>query len=309
MNLFLEVILNSSPIYLAFILGFIAKKKLWFGESPEKVVSGIALKISAPFLIFNVLYGLKINSENILILAISLSIFLIILLFGFLIKKILKLGNFLGNTLIIMQLGFGVGSFAYPFIQSNFTNEIFQNVVLIDLTFFLSFLTIGNFVATSIGSSKLIFKDIIIKIVKDPIIISIIGTLIINQLDIIIPDKFITSTVFFSHSFIFLASLLVGMSISSFTFKGFGKSFLFFITRLLFALLISFFITQVFNISDIQTIALLLVISCPLTAMGVIYCNENKFDSNFGAQALITSSVVSAITYPIIIVLIKMFFL
>ncbi len=89
----LEILINTSPIYITIILGAIFKKYKIVPENASKTIGIIAFKIIVPFLVFNVLYGLKFTSENIGLLAMPVLVFVIVGVASLFLAKLLKMNR------------------------------------------------------------------------------------------------------------------------------------------------------------------------------------------------------------------------
>ena len=139
----LDTFISTAPIYLSVLLGYIFKRKRILPENASKTVATIAFNVVVPFLIFNVLYGLKFTSENIHLVYFTFAIILLMLVTSYIYTKAVKVERPLAGSILGTSIGFGIGGFAYPFILANFDNNIFQNVVLVDIVQFIVMVNLG----------------------------------------------------------------------------------------------------------------------------------------------------------------------
>jgi predicted permease len=304
----MEILLNTFPIYLAIMLGAVFRRKGYGGDGAKETIAKLTFNIVGPFLAFKVMYGLRLDISNLLVMIGLASLLLLIYVSLQLLGKIFKWNVQTLGAATVSSLSFAVGSFAYPFIQANFDNSVFAEVVIIDIFLFLFFLTGGYFIAIKFGSqNENIFsiKDTLRKIFTSPLVVAIFVTLLINMLQIELPEEIINISTFFASSFGFLAAFLLGMSLSKPSKENIRDVGLVFLVRNFIALFIAFTITSILDLSEIQNMAVFLAVLTPFATMPVVYTNEQKLDSNLSAQLSIFSSTAYLILYPLLISLLK----
>lgn len=301
----LEILINTSPVYITIILGAILRKYKLIPKNAAETIGAVTFKIVVPFLVFNVLYGLKFDGDNIGLLFIAVLIFIVIGCGSWVLSKFLKASRETTGVIIISATSFAVGSFAYPFIQLNFVNEIFQNVVLMDIVLFFATLTIGYSVAVYYGDNNSSWKSIINKIIYNPIIISIFLTLILNYTNIIIPENIFDVSVFFAKSFGFLAALLIGLTIKLPDAKSFLLISKIFIFKNIFTVLVIFITMRFINFSNIEVNAIFLTAIVPFSTMAIIFAEEQNLNVKLAAQLSLLSLIAMLFIYPVLIVFLK----
>ncbi len=174
-----------------------------------------------------------------------------------------------------------------------------------DIVLFFATLTIGYAVAVYYGSSNASWKSIIYKIVYNPIIITIFLTLIINYVNINIPENIFEVSTFFAKSFGFLAALLIGLTIELPDLKSIALISKVFIFKNLLALVIIFGVMKFINFSEIETNAIFLTIIVPFSTMSIIFAEEQGLNIKLAAQLSLLSLLAMLIVYPVLILILK----
>lgn len=299
----LETLVNSLPVFIAIALGVFFKQKKLIGKEGLNVIATIAFKISIPFLILKVLYGQTFTIENLSLFIHPLYISALVALIGYLISRAFKVSKKQQGIIMSSMMGFSIGSFAYPFILLNFTENVFENVVLIDIVLFFLLLTVGYVIAMLHSSNKSgNIKTVLKKIFLNPIIIAMIFTLGINYAGVTLHEAVLNTADFMAKPFSFLASFMLGLTLSLPSKKTLTIISVSFISRLVIVsgiLYILFY--NVFSQNTIQFNAMTLSLLTPFTTVPILFAHEFDLDKELAAQLSLFSKLASIIVYPLVI--------
>jgi predicted permease len=203
-------------------------------------------------------------------------------------------------------MSFAVGSFAYPFIIGNFSQELFGTVVLIDFTHFIFYMIFGYIIAVKFGE-KGSQRDgnLFSVIVKSPIILTILGVFIVNYSGIRLPEEVFEISGFFSKSFGFLATFLIGISLKLPSKEQISSLVQLIGIRIVILLALIGILTYSIGFTDLERNALLLVFITPFASLPIVFAQEQKTDTEIIAQLAVLSTSLMLIIYPILIGILK----
>lgn len=302
----IDIIVKTLPIFVAIFLGFYFRNKKILPENSKEVVAKIAFNICVPALIVNVLYGLKFEGSNAILLVIPIAVMIFIAVVGVIFTKIFGFERIKKGTIVLVLLGFGIGSFAYPFIQLNFENEVFQNVVLMDVVLFFTMLTLGYALAIFFGKERKFSRKIIInKFFKNPIIISMVLVMFINYAGIELSEEVLEGTNFFGRAFGFLAAFLIGLTLYLPESKRLPLLIKVILLRLAIIAFAVFCLLMVVDVVEIREKAILLTFFTPFSTMPVVYAIDQKLDEKLASQLVVGSTLVALVGYPLLIAFLK----
>jgi malate permease and related proteins len=301
-----ESIMSTLPIYLSVLLGYILKKKKVLPENAAKTVAVVAFNIAVPFLIFNVLYGLKFTAENLHMVYFVLILIAAVLTIFYLYGKITKTNKKTIGSILGASMGFGIGSFAYPFILASFPNDVFQNVVLLDIVHFILMVTVGYLVVALHGDKSAVNLTLVKqKLLLNPIVIAIVVTLGINYLNVSVSQGILDASSFFSRSFAFLATFLLGLTLELPNFKKAQRLTSVFLIRFVGVLVVIVLLVKLLPFSSVETKAVYLAFLTPFAVLPVIFAEEQGTDTAIISQLALFSSLIYLFLYPLVIVLVQ----
>jgi len=300
----IEVLINSLPIFVAIGLGKLFVYKKWLPYEASKVVSSIAFKIVGPLFIFNVLHNISIEPEHFYFVIIPVVVFFVVLLVSYLAGRyIFKLSHGQIGAVVLCLISSGAGS-VYPFVHSNFPEETFKNFVIVGTFSFLIFLVGGSLVAFKLGrETKISVRQMILRFIKDPFLVSIVLTLAIALSGIKVPSFLVEISEFFTPSFFFLISLFIGMVL-----KVPDKSLLMrvlaiYIFRVVVIVCLITLFSVVFSLNKSEIQPFYLVFLAQYAVLAVAYAKEQELDYEFASQLVLFSMVAQLVIYPFVIYL------
>lgn len=305
----LDVLLNSLPIFLAIILGYVFARRKIFPKNASDTLATILFKIVGPFLVFSYLYGLEINQGELYLIIVPILMTFTMLAFAIVISKLMCLnGKQLGAAVLCMML-FGAGSI-YPFVKQNFSSYVFAEFVTVDIIQFLFFLIVGPIVAAILGAKygngkKVQIRSILGSIITDPLLIAMILTFAFTLFEVRIPDFVFETSDFFAESFFMLIAVFVGTVLKFPKRKMLLKVGAMYVLRVCLVILIILGLTFLLSLSEYETQPLYLAFFAQFSVLSVVYSKQQGLDDEFASQMVLFSMIVQLVLYPVAIWVMK----
>ncbi|MFC1600509.1 AEC family transporter [Patescibacteria group bacterium] len=300
-----EVIINSLPVFVAILLGKLFSYKKIILKEAANTIGTITFKLIGPFFIFNVIYNISLNTQKSFLFYSSIIMIAVVLISTYLSGKyIFKLKKARLGALILCLTSFGAGA-VYPFVGLNFSESTFKDFVIVDMLSFFVYLLLASFIASYFGKNTKKAGSIFKSNLKDPFILTMLITVLINLLNVPVPKVFIQTSEFFSQSFFLMASLFVGLTLKLPNSKQILKLSQFYIFRLVIVIITVMLISITLPLSKEQTYPLYLTFFAQYTVLAVIFSKEQDLDHEFASQLVLFSMVAQLFLYPIAIILLK----
>ncbi len=300
---FQTAILNSLPVFTVILLTLYLRKRKVLNVEAKKSLGPIIFKIMIPFLIFRVFYGVKVTSED-LKLALIIVICSVLMAGAFGIYCYIKKWRLdVAGALNITVMCFAVGTFAFPFVQLNFDNNVFSKVVLLDIVLFVTIIVLGPIIANiyDSGENKLDFRKILKNLITDPILLTVIFTVALTILNVQVSQYFINVADFISKGFSFFVLVYSTLSLTYPDKERISQVLQTFIFRnVLLILIVAILFSAVLEDPNTKK-ALLLTVFTPFSAYGMIYTDKYRIDADSIAQISMFSQIVGLIIYPIVV--------
>jgi len=295
-----QVLINSSPIFVAIFLGYLSKAKGWIPPESKKVVSFLSFKLIVPFLVFKTFTGVKFGSDNIGVLYGTLVLITGLIVGSYLLGKYLKNGRQKMGVIMSALPTLALGPFVYPLVMANFDNIVFQQVVLIDITQFLSILIVSYAFALHYGNGgKISYKNLLKKLITNPVIVSIAIIMVLNYMGISMSKEAMTFFDFFSRSFGFLAAFFVGLLLDFSHIKNSQNIILIVVARSLMAEIVVYLLLLCKIIPNNFAIPFYLCALAPIATLPSIYATEAGLDESYVSILTVTSYFLALILFPV----------
>ncbi|QTL99765.1 AEC family transporter [Iocasia frigidifontis] len=174
-----QIFVISSSIIL---LGYILKRIRLLTKDDGQILVKLVMNVTLPALIITVFSSLELSLKLILLPLINIIFALLALLLGrYLFKKDLRANK---GSLIISLLGFNIGLFAYPFVETIWGKLGLKYIAIFDMgnAFIIFGLTyiVSSFYAPN--SKKLLLKEILIILMKFVPLMSYVLAISLNLL-------------------------------------------------------------------------------------------------------------------------------
>lgn len=299
---YLIVLVNSFPILATIGITILLKSKEILTEETKKSLAPIIFKFIIPFLIFSVLYQLKIDRDDFIAAGFAGLIGLILVFAAAFYAKFRNWSQRISAAVVVQMLGFSVGSFAYPFIQLNFSNEVFGKVVIFDIVLFMMMVILGPLIGSyySNKDEEKALRKSLIQLIKDPVLLTVVFTLLINLLNLEVPQIFVNLATFVSSSFFFLVIVYLSISLRLPDKKKLFELMEIFSFKYGLLTLASIAYFVIFPDSKTLKQALILTIFTPFSAFALSFSQKYSLDEEIIAQLSVFSLLIFIFVYPAI---------
>lgn len=297
-------IINSiTPIFLLIFLGWICTRIKLFNKEQSATFNNYAYYIALPVLIFQTLskvdFALLVKSN--FVLANILAIFLAVLIIYF----VGRLFRFQRRSLGMFTVAAFLGNVAFIGIPFHFLLLGQEGVIYASLnaalvTFLAS--TLGIYLIGDSNSRAHSWKDrldSIMKIIFKPMVLSVLIAVLFSFLKINLPQPLERVLEIIAASTTSVALFAVGIFIYGNSLKErLGLTVLLTLGSLVIMPLIAWLATWVLPLSKMETTVTVLQAAMPLATMNFILAHQFKIEEKLIANAILLSTVLSAVTLP-----------
>lgn len=288
------------PVSLIILIGFIAGRTL---PLDNQTVSKITLYVLSPALVFDSLYRttLSLKSTQDLLIAFALTSCLTYLLV-WIISKIAKLTPPLQKGLIATTIFSNNGNIGLPVANFAFGAAGLERAVLYMIGSSILMFCFGPAILKGKGinySTHLILKL--------PLFWSIVAAVCLRLLAFKFPFQIDRAIHELGQAAIPVALILLGMQLSHTKFELRIKEIFAAILRLLIAPLIAYFIGLNLHLESLNLQILVLQSAMPTAVNSLVLVTEFGGDANFVARSIVTSTVMSFVTLPLVLWLLSIY--
>lgn len=294
------------PVFIIIIIGFLLQKRM---NMNLQTLARINIYILVPAFIFVKLYNTTFSAtmfSNVVFFLIIYIFFLSILAIS--ISKLFRFGKRKKATFINSIIFYNSGNYGVPVNDLVFKGDaLAMSIQVIVLTFqnMLVF-SYGIFSLDSINSGKL---KALIGYFKIPVLYAMVFGIIFNVFEVPIPEFLWTSANYLSDAMIALALMTLGAQVAQLKFKSGLSSLYFSVTiRLFIGPLIALGIIFLLPVNNITGQALFIASSMPTSVNSAVIAQEYNNYPDLAAQAVLFSTIFSAITVSCVIFVSKMIF-
>lgn len=302
----LIAIINSLPIFATITVSLFLKNRGLFTDETKQALRVLIFKFVLPCFAFKTIYQLSLNPAVMEFLPLLFIIVALLLLSILAYTKFTKLGRGTTGSLLIASLAYAAGPFAYPFVQLNFDQEMFNLVVFFDVVLFLSIMFVGPVIAT-IYSQRGSFSpgQVIRAILKDVTLLAIALAVAFNTTGVIVPAPVLESIKFMGNPFSFLTLIYLSLNLKLPSSQEFRRVVWVVLGRNVLILLAVLALTAIFTLDKFVASALLLTMLVPFSSFPLVYTEEYKLDSKVIAQLNIVSLLLCLLIYPLLVGVVK----
>ncbi len=208
MTIFLSLVANLIPLYVIIALGFFAGR--YIGIDRQTLIN-LVLYICMPVVVFGFVADLELKPAYALLPVVTYSIQAII---GFVMLKVGRgvYGDARANLLSMCTAMGNSGYFGLPLVLLLFEQQWVGVYMFMLLGFVLYEGTIGYYIA---ARGKFTVRDSIIKVLKFPAVYAISAGLLLNLLDVQLPDLFKTYWAYFKGAYVIIGMMIIGAALSN----------------------------------------------------------------------------------------------
>lgn len=299
-----QILAVIAPLFLIIFGSALLQRLVNFGNNWSEVLNEYALKIGFPVLIFTSLLKASFSFYEQLPLLISNSIFIIVGFLGiFLFGKMFNLGTKILRTYFICLIFGNVAYLGIPFLVQIFGAEILPVASLIVAVYLFWIFTIGIGFLDFTGQTakKDIFKNIILGLFKNPLLVSVFLGILAAILEIKLPDILMTSLDMITASVTPTVLIVVGLFIGKSKIgelKEWLPILLFSLITLIAMPAIFYFGLKILGFQPINFSASVIQSAMPLAITPFALADKYGLDKGFIARSIVLSSILSVASLP-----------
>lgn len=304
-------IINSiAPIFLLIALGRVLKVTGFFSEDFFKALNRFVFWFALPSLLIATISSAALHLDIISRIIVLFAIGTVLsLLFAWGISLILKLprpstgsfiqGSFRGNGAFI-----GLPVIVYALGDLDPNAKMLGTVVLAPVVMFFNILGVSVLIhygtkKSSFGESALTFLT---QLVKNPLLMSCVVGLALNLLGLELPKFMHRSLDALGRSALPLILMAIGASLEFERLKGAASpSLIASLIKVVITPAIGFLIAGLFDLSFTEKMIAIFYLACPAAGMSYVMADVMGNDSTLAGRIVALSTLLSAITLPIII--------
>ncbi len=219
MRIFFELIVNLIPLYFLIGAGFFLGR---FARLDTHTLANMILYLCLPVVMFGFVAGLDLQPAYALLPVLT---FVIPAVTGFAMLKIGRAvyGDARANLLSMCSAMGNSGYFGLPLVLLLFEQKWVGVYMFMLLGFVLYEGTIGYYIA---ARGKFSARDSILKVLKFPSVYAVSAGLLVNFLDLPLPDLFTTYWTYFKGAYVIIGMMIVGAALAKMDRLAFSGRFL-----------------------------------------------------------------------------------
>ena len=305
----MQLILSLKQVIIVFLLmlvGFGCKKADFIHDVTVKDLTNLLLYIVSPCLIINS-FLVTFSKKNFKIFLLALLASVVVFIIGIIIAKLFFGKEQQRQTRAVLKYSTvysNAGFMGIPLVQAFLGSKgVFFSVPFL-VVYNLFMWSHGIRLFTSKDSQK--FSEQVRSLIFNPNIIAAILGIIIYLIQFKLPNILHTPLIYLVNVNTPLSMLVIGSNLSKislrevFNDKTCWKGTM---LRNLFVPLISMIVLKGFMLNKIAYVALVIMISCPVAGVVVLFSILNNFDVKLPTKLLCLSTIVSVITIPLMLCL------
>jgi len=304
MQYFLFVFFNNIvPIFFIICIGYIMGL---FLNLEIQTLSKINFFAFIPAMVLVNIYETAIDLNMLYSIIFGILLVLFLAIIGYITTKITNFSEPVNNAFMNSFLFYNAGNYSLPLIVLVFNNSPFAISIQV-MILLVQTITLNTLAFYFSGIGDMDFRQILGKIIKIPPIYAVIVAIIWKAplFDFEVKDLFIWPAIdFLNQGFIPVALLTLGVQLSqaNLYFKSFKVYFASFF-RLIIGPLVAFLLIIMLNIEGVMAQVLLISSAAPTALLTALIAIEFDNEADFASQVVLTTTLLSTITVPIVIII------
>lgn len=308
MSSFFSAFQSIGPLFLVIFVGMVVSRNKSVDDKWLEILNNYALWIGFPALILLALsrlewdlnvYG-KLMGWNSLRIVFSM-------LMVFPVSFLLKLKN---NTRRTLFLAVSYGNVAYlgiPVLRSAFGEQILPEATMISAVYVFWLFTLGIFLVEYFGDHKVHFRELLVRLITNPMLIAVFIGLFIAVNHLRLPRIVISGLDLFASSVtaVVLFSLGLFMGKQPFGKPGDWLPVLAFSLVILFVLPFAFLLILRPFTDQAYTKAWILEAAMPMGLTAYALCLKYKLNTEFASRTVVLSTLLALLSLPFWLVFLK----
>jgi malate permease and related proteins len=307
-NIFFHILYtNIIPIFLLIGTGFFLQKRFHFDV---KVLSKLLFNLYIPILVFVELMNIEVSGKVLGSVLLFFLLFLAVLfVFSLIYIKLNKIQMSQGATIINATIFYNCANLGIPLVLLVFPDDplaISIQIIAVLIQTILLF-TVG---VINVNAGRKTWIELLITVGKIPVIYAILLSLGLRGLQVNLPEPILIPMNYVSDGYIAIALVTLGIQLANITWRLKQLKDVLVVTsfRLLVSPLLAFLLVLLFNLEG--TVAQVLIISsaAPTAVNSAMVAIEYDNGPEAASQIVLTSTLISALTLPLVIMFVKFYF-
>jgi predicted permease len=308
MTSFFSAFQSIGPLFLVIFTGMIVSRNKSVDNRWLEILNNYALWIGFPAFILVALSRLEWNMNLYgSLMAWNSARIVVSMILVFPLAYLLKLKN---NTRRTLFLAVSYGNVAYlgiPVLRSAFGEQILPEATMISAVYVFWLFTLGIFLVEYFGNHKLHLKELLIRLVTNPLLIAVFIGLFIAVNHLHLPKIVLSGLDIFANSVTAVVLFSLGLFMGK---QPIGKlrdwlPVLVFSTIILFVLPFLFMLILK-TFSDIQfSKAWIMEAAMPMGLTAYALCLKYELNTEFASRAVVASTLLALISLPVWLVFLK----
>lgn len=308
MSEFYSAFQSIGPLFLVIFVGMVVSRNKSVDDRWLEILNNYALWIGFPSLILVALsrldwdiqlYGSLMAWNSVRIVVSMLLIFPVAFL--------LKLSNSTRRTLFLAVSYGNVAYLGIPVLRSAFGDQILPEATMISAVYVFWLFTLGIFLVEYFGDHRVHWKELLIRLITNPLLIAVFIGLFIAVFHLKLPRVIMTGLDFFAGSVTAVVLFSLGLFMGR---QPFGKlrdwlPVLAFSAIILFVLpLLFYFLVKPF-VSIEMSKTWILEAAMPMGLTAYALCLKYKLNTEFASRTVVASTLIALLSLPFWLVFLK----
>jgi len=299
-----QILLIIAPLFLIIFASAILQRLKLIGENWSQVLNEFALKIGLPILIFSALSKVSLSFSDQSELIVSNSLFVLgSLLLAYVVGKLLRLKK---QMFLSLFACFVFGNIAYlgiPVLTQIKGDKILTTVSLIIAVYFFWIFTvgIGYMDYATMRNKRHVAKDMVMNLVKNPLLIAIFLGIVVGSLHIVLPAILVKSMDMVTASVTPTVLVVIGLFIGKSTLGKWADwlpVFSFTLLTLVILPAIFYFSVKLLGYAPSKFSVSIIEAAMPLAITPFALADKYSLNKDFIARSIVLSTVLSIISLP-----------
>jgi predicted permease len=297
---FFDVFLqNIFPIFLVATMGYVLRRRM---DLDTKALSTLTFYVLSPALVFSSLVKTRLDGDELIQIALfALIVTLAMGVVGLVISLVLKLPRPTAASLLLVLMFVNAGNYGLTLNELRFGEEGLARAIVFFVVSTLVIFTFGVFIA-SLGRSNV--KESFSRFIKLPAFYAVVLAILFYLMDLSVPDPIMSGIEIAGAGAIPVMLIVLGMQIADLkSLESVWQSIPASLVRLLVAPVIAVLVANLVGLNGLARTTSIIEASMPTAVFTTILAVEFNVRPGFVTSTVAISTLLSAITLPIIITL------
>jgi predicted permease len=301
----MEIIGVVFPVFGIIFLGWLLRKIGLVKSDSISILNNFAYYVAFPALIFYSLYNIDFSIISYDILTVNVISIFSIMFLSFIISKILKLDNKTKASVIFCSFFGNTVYMGFPLSELSFGTEGVGLAAIISVFYMIIGLTLGIFIIQYYSAKKTDKKNMLIKMLKIPLIWGAIIGLLFSYSLIRIPEPFLKLLNMLGSSASPVALFALGVFLyGSIEKRNIGKVALISTLKLIILPIIVLSISILLGFSGKQKSVTILEAGMPIAITTFVLAEQFDMEKKMVANSIIITTIISILSVSIMLSLI-----